>query len=158
MKEKSINVKSEQEAVVSLAPITFLVLNDELNIIKASGDSNSVLKVADESLLNRSICDVLRCCKDLVNKKDCIVRSTIEGCFTRACKQETIVHLAESDGKDNLYLFLTVVPLNIEAEQRVLLSLQDVTAWRQVDEAFQSAQRFRALGTLAGGIAHDFNN
>jgi two-component system cell cycle sensor histidine kinase/response regulator CckA len=158
MKDKSINMRIEQEALVCLAPITFLVLNDELKIVKASGDSVSVLKVADESLVNRSLCHVLGCCTDLASEEKCIVRSTIENCFARACKQESIVHLDEQDERDDRYLFLTVVPLPAEPEQRVLLSLQDVTAWRQVDEAFQNAQRFRALGTLAGGIAHDFNN
>ena len=158
MMDKSINMRSEQEAVVCLAPITFLVLNDELKIVKASGDSDSVLKTTEESLLNKSICDVLGCCKDTESEAKCIVRSTIEDCFANFCKQETIVHLDEQDERDDRYLFLTVVPLPVEPEQRVLLSLQDVTAWRQVDEAFQSAQRLRALGTLAGGIAHDFNN
>ena len=158
MKDKSINMRSEQEAVVNLAPITFLVLNDDLKIVKASGDSESVLKVTEGSLLSKSICDVLGCCKNMEIEEKCTVRSTIEYCFARASKQETIVHLGEADERDDRYLFLTVVPLPIEPEQRVLLSLQDVTAWRQIDEAFQSAQRFRALGTLAGGIAHDFNN
>ena len=153
MNDQSNDVGREYEAVLRLAPITFLVLNEALQILKANGDSENVLEVANDELVDRELCEILANCSPLED-----VRKKIVDCFELSSKQEILVEKSLSGEQDNRFIFITIVPLPNEAEQAVLLSMQDVTAWRQVDEAFQRAQRFHALGTLAGGIAHDFNN
>ena len=148
----------DYEAVLRLAPITFLVLTEELRILRANGDSSSVLNMSNEQLVNANLCEILTCCDKQEFAQDCSIGSTISLCFQKGNKQETIVELLMDSDLESKFLFLTVVPLREQSERSVLVSLQDVTAWRQVDQAFQRAHSFNALGTLAGSIAHEFNN
>ena len=40
----------------------------------------------------------------------------------------------------------------------VIISIEDITAYKQMEAALAQSQRLRSIGTLTGGIAHDFNN
>ncbi|MGE5487061.1 MAG: response regulator [bacterium] len=39
-----------------------------------------------------------------------------------------------------------------------ILTLQDITGRKQLEEQFRQAQKMEAIGRLAAGVAHDFNN
>lgn len=40
----------------------------------------------------------------------------------------------------------------------VIISIEDITAYKQMEAALAQSQRLQSIGTLTGGIAHDFNN
>lgn len=40
----------------------------------------------------------------------------------------------------------------------VIITIEDITAFKSMEQALAQSQRLQSIGTLTGGIAHDFNN
>lgn len=64
-----------------------------------------------------------------------------------------------SDGEE-IYARVTSAPTVAEADENigVIISIEDITAYKQMEQALAQSQRLQSIGTLTGGIAHDFNN
>ncbi|OIO68839.1 MAG: hypothetical protein CO186_08205 [Zetaproteobacteria bacterium CG_4_9_14_3_um_filter_49_83] len=53
---------------------------------------------------------------------------------------------------------ISLNPVMVGTEQKVIVSVRDMTEYENLMRQFQQAQKMEALGTLIGGFAHDFNN
>jgi len=65
--------------------------------------------------------------------------------------------VVNKDGKE-IWVQLSVVPVNWEGKPAALNFLKDMTMQKRLEAQVQQSQRMESIGTLAGGIAHDFNN
>ncbi len=65
--------------------------------------------------------------------------------------------VANKDGEE-IWVQLSVVPVNWEGKPAALNFLRDITLQKRLEAQVRQSQRMESIGTLAGGIAHDFNN
>lgn len=63
--------------------------------------------------------------------------------------------VTSKDGKEKIVNFKVV---QLEKDGGYLVTCEDITDLKRLEDELLNAQKLESIGTLAGGIAHDFNN
>ena len=167
--QKHEDAMRQLAATFDCAPTMFILLSAERRVKQCNKAMADFLGLETDDVLNRRFGDLMGCphfiaepqCGLSDNCRLCDVRSAVEKTISTrvGISQLDVPFKRIIDGQlKERRLLLSTVPLVIEGQEHVIVSMEDLTAVRKIEEEVERTRRMQSIGTLAGGIAHDFNN
>lgn len=124
----------------------------------------------DEIVINTAHGEILNCSFFLKDKgcgygpfcNNCFIRETIEKVLKTGSSlidREGIITMERNGGKEELYIIINAVPLKLEGEEYVVLTMRDITNLKEYEMAkIRELEKLSIIGASAASIVHDLKN
>jgi PAS domain S-box-containing protein len=158
------------EAIYRNAPLAMMLVDSDRRLRQVNDFTATLAGRPAADALGLGPGDALRCLHSLDDPRGCgfgghyqrcIVRNTVLDTLERGATHlqvEAALTLSGDDGNRDLTFMISSTPLTVQDSRMALVTMQDISDRRILEDKLAQAHKMEAIGRLAGGVAHDFNN